>query len=189
MEPGQSRLRRSAFIFFSFLAAGIIYVFMMKALTWPLNSQDIIDLEIARTIDHANMLLAYFRESIPSKMDKVALSVYLDFPFIIIYTGLIISGSRYFGHLSGNDLIERASRFFLFIAIAAGLADLIENLLLLQTIHGKISELVVRMTYNMAVAKFSMIIISVMFMGIELVYVVGAQLKKKSAVRIFNPRS
>ena len=122
-------------------------------------------------------------------MVKVALSIYLDFPFIVIYTGLIISASRFFGHLSGNDLVERASRFFLFIALAAGLADVIENLLLLRTIQRELSEFVIRMTYNMAVAKFSMIIISVMFIGIELVFVMANYLSRKSSAAIFNPKS
>lgn len=189
MEPGQSRIRKSAFIFFFFLAAAILYLFFMRAMIRPLTSQDIIDLEIARTVDRAKMLMGYLRDSVPSKLVKLDLSVYLDFPFIVIYTGLIISGSRFFGHLSGNDLIERASRFFLFIALAAGLADIIENLLLLQTIRGGMSELVVRMTYNMAVAKFSMIIISVMFIGIELVYVMGANLGKRQPATIFNQKS
>jgi hypothetical protein len=179
MEPGQSRIRKSAFIFFFFLAAAILYVFFMRAMIRPLTSQDIIDLEIARTVDRAQMLMGYFRDSIPSKLVKLDLSVYLDFPFIVIYTGLIISGSRFFGHLSGNDLIERASRFFLFIALAAGLADIIENLLLLQTIRGEMSELVVRMTYNMAVAKFSMIIISLLFLFVEGIFVFSGLFGKR----------
>ncbi len=186
MEPGQSRIRTSALIFFSFFSVGIIYVFLMKSFISPIDTQDIIDLEIARTIDRAQILLGYFTESIPSKMEKVGLSIYLDFPFIVIYTGLIISASRFFGHLSGNDLVERASRFFLFIALAAGLADVIENLLLLQTIRREFSEFVIRMTYNMAVAKFSMIIISVMFIGIELVFVGLNKFERRAYSRVLK---
>ena len=171
MEPGRPNYRRQLSVFLLFLGITILYAFLMDQLIWPLGSGDIIRLETARTVANLQDILTEFREFTPSKLEKAIDSVYLDFVFILLYGGLMISAIKYFGLLADHDLVERASRFFIVVVVLACVCDVVENLLILKTLKVGPTELGVRMTYNLAAAKFSMIIISVMFIFLELAYV------------------
>ncbi len=146
----------------------------MKLWLAPLTTRDIVSLEIAQTIPKAEALMERFAAQ--GLIENLLYSIYGDFLFILLYCWLLIVAIRYLARLSGQDLLMRAARFFTFIVIMAGICDVIENILLLQMLSGRMPEMVVRMAYNFATAKFSMLIMTALLLLVELIFVALALL-------------
>lgn len=172
MESDQRHLKTYSRGFWICMFLNILFVVWMKQWIYPLQTGDIILLEIARTVPVASSLMEEFSLD-PLKIEKLRASVYLDFIFIFMYCSLLIFAVRYLSRLTSQDLLIRAARFFTVIIVLAGVCDIAENILLLRTISGSLEEWTVRMTYNFAAAKFSMIIITLLFVLVEGMFVLG----------------
>lgn len=172
MESDQRHLKTYSRGFWIFMLLNIIFVVWMKQWIHPLQTGDIISLEIARTVPVAQAMMEDLSLD-PLKLEKLRNSVYLDFIFIFMYSGLLIFAVRYLSRLTGQDLLMRAAKFFTVIIVVAGVCDIVENILLLRTISGNVEEWTVRMTYNFAAAKFSMVIITLLFVFVEGMFVVS----------------
>lgn len=169
------------FKFFSLLLLTWGFWIFMGRMTSPLTGSDIIALETARTVDRADHLVTWFQEN-PPRMEMAIRSVYLDFIFILFYVTFLAVAVRWLGSLSGLDLLQRTGKFFLFIILAAGASDIIENIFLLQVLGGEVTDLNVRMAYNFAAAKFSMIIMVLLLLVVNLVFMVANVFSRRISV-------
>lgn len=169
------------FKFFSLLLLTQGFWLFMKQMTSPLDAKNIIDLETARTVERAEGLISWFQEN-PPLMEMAIRSVYLDFIFILFYVAFLAVAVRWLGSLSGLDLLQRTGKFFLFIILAAGVSDIIENIFLLKVLGGELTELNVRMAYNFAAAKFSMIIMVLLLLVVNLVFMVANIFNRRISV-------
>jgi hypothetical protein len=76
-----------------------------------------------------------------------------------------------------HPLLIRSGRFFRWLAPAAGVCDILENIFMTQTLNGNVSELNVMLTYDMAVTKFSLLIVTLLFIVLCLIFWFARKLK------------
>jgi len=147
-------------------AAMLGFMFLMRLLIAPLSPGEIINFEMAKETGIASHLMAEWSSDPGIKMDKAFLSIELDFVFIILYALFFYLGARFMGGLSGNPVMEKAGRFFSWMALFASLCDIIENICMLATLSGEPVSWVVHLTYDMAIIKFSLLMVAAFFMVI-----------------------
>lgn len=142
----------------------IVVYFFMRWISGGLSGSALIALEMAKTPEKVSVLL--------SGLDHrpYVHSTYVDFVFLIGYSFMLFYASRWFGCLSGQYILKKAGDFFSILALLAGLADLMENLGLLHTLKYSQDLWVVHSTYDMAVTKFSLLFIVVLFCGVSLFF-------------------
>lgn len=132
----------------------------MRFITHGLGSRSIIDFEMAKTIDKVMQLLTAWDAS---QIQFFINGIFADFLFIIGYAGTLFFGARWFGKLSGHYILRKAGLFFSFFGLFAGVFDIIENLGMLTTLYFRPINWVVHLTYDMAVLKFSLVLIVLLF--------------------------
>lgn len=165
--------------FFIFLALAVIAMLVMRYITHGLGSRSIIDFEMAKSTDRVMQLLTTWDSTY---IERFINGIYADFGFIIGYAGALFFGARYLGQLSGHYILRKAGIIFSFFALFAGLFDVIENIGMLTTLYFRPIGWVVHFTYDMAVLKFSLVLIVILFMVICLLFwllnIVSGQNKK-----------
>ena len=164
MEPPSwparfSRLRQLFWLFF-LLTMG--YMFWMRNYLSPLSSGEIVQFEIAKTVEKANSIIADWKNT--GKYEPGVKSIYLAYFFIALYTVAIALGCRFISVCTGNDILIKGGRGFSWLIIIATICDVIENIAMSKTLHGEVSKWSVTIVYNLARVKFSIVIVCVLFM-------------------------
>ena len=147
-----------------FTAAALL---LMRFLTDVLPASLIIEFEMAKTAEKAQELMNTWGSEGTTRFVK---GIYADFIFIVCYSAALFFGCRYMGHLSGHSIFKNAGYIFSFLALIAGACDVLENTGMLYTIKKQVVSWVVHFTYDMAVVKFSLIFIALLFMVICLFF-------------------
>jgi hypothetical protein len=140
-----------------------IYI-LMRWVSGGLSGSAIVALEMAKTPEKATLLLKSL------ELRTLILSTYVDFIFLIGYSATLFYGSRWLGHLSGQYILRKAGTIFSMLVLIAGLVDVIENLSLLHTLYNGVEAWVIHITYDMAVTKFSLLLIDILFCGVCLFF-------------------
>jgi len=78
--------------------------------------------------------------------------------------------SLYFGRLSGHEILMRTGKFVAYLLIVAGICDVIENIAMLKSLQGAPTRWSVLLAYDMATTKFSIVILSALFIAVCLVF-------------------
>jgi hypothetical protein len=154
-------------IFFCSLLLTVAFSLWMRNFLSPLQSGDIVEFEMAKTPERAAAILEEWQ--VNGKLPMAMRSIYADYFFIILYTITLSSGSLFFSRICRNTLFRQTGKFFSILAVAAGVFDLVENLLMTRSIAGEISVYVVDVTYKMAISKFSVILTTIFFIAICIV--------------------
>lgn len=159
---------KSKQLFWIFLLANIIYIVFVWSYLRPFQIGDIVRLETAKTIVATETLVQQW--TIEGKVDGALQSIYFDYPFIILYIGLLGSACIFLSGSTGHEILRRAGKLFSFLLPAAGICDVLENVAMTETLQGKITRFTVSLTYDMAMAKFSILILSLLFIVICLIF-------------------
>jgi hypothetical protein len=134
----------------------------------PLTSGEIVKLELAKEASVAESIVQDWHAT--GKFEKAVQSIYFDFLFIVLYSSGLSIACIYISRLTRHEILTRTGYFFSYLVIAAGICDVIENVALLRTLHGSIHNWNVLLTYDMAATKFSLVILSVLFLTICLIF-------------------
>ena len=153
--------------FWFFLLLTLVAYFLMRFITDNLSGKEIINFEVAKTVDNANAMMGVWGVEGVGRFLK---GIYGDFLFIIGYTGALFYGCRYVGGLSGNYILRKAGNIFSFLAIIAGICDVVENFGMIYTLKQQASGWVVHLTSDMARIKFSLIFILLLYIVICLLF-------------------
>ncbi len=153
--------------FWVFMVLTILALLLMRYWSNGLSGSAIVDFEMAKAVDKAGVIMDSW--SLPDKNNFLN-SIYADFIFLLCYAGAFFYGARFMGHLSGHAILKKAGYFFSFLVLLAAVCDVLENAAMLYTIKQKAIPWVVHFTYDMAVVKFSLIFIVLLFMVISLLF-------------------
>lgn len=153
--------------FFVFLLISIAAYLLMRWLAPGLGSSRIVEFEIAKTVERVRFLLGSWGAASKPVLLR---SIYIDFLFLIGYAGTCYYGCRYLGQLSGHRIFGKAGYFFAVLALIAAACDLFENAGMLHTLLFTPNRWVVHFTYDMAVIKFSLLFIVLVYMFIGLLF-------------------
>jgi len=154
--------------FWILLLANAIYMVAIHFLLQPLTSSEIVHFETARKVSVAETIIQEWKDS--GKLNKAVISVYVDFLFILLYTSGLAVGSVFLARLTQHEILGRAGKLFAWLLVIAGLADIVENIALLRSLQNYVQHVNVVLAYDMAATKFSIIILTVLFMIICLIF-------------------
>lgn len=163
--------------FWWLLLLNILFVFFSKAYLKPLTSNEIVHFEIAKTTSVADNIAQDWKTA--GKYEKAVQSIYIDYLFIILYTTGLAVACTFFSRLTGHEILIRAGKGLCYLLAAAGICDVIENVAMTRSLQGQITSWNVMLSYDMAVTKFSVIIISMLFLLVCILFYVANLLFEK----------
>lgn len=147
----------------------LIFLLIIKLIVIPLTSGEIVAFELAKDPAKASAIMAAWGIDPEGKFSKAQLAIRLDFIFIILYSSFFFMGTRFMGSLAENPVLQKAGRGFSWMVIVAGMCDVVENLAMIRTMSSAPKAWIVHLTYDMAVIKFSLLMIAAFFMIISFV--------------------
>ena len=163
MEPPSwpARFSRLRQLFWLFLLLTIGYMIWVRSYLAPLSSNEIVQFEIAKTVNKARMIVEEWKNT--GKYESGVKSTYFAYIFMFLYTMAIATGCRFISACTGNDILIKGGRGFAWLIFLATICDVVENIALSRTLGGNISQLNVTIAYNLARVKFSIVIVCLLF--------------------------
>lgn len=141
-----------------FIVMLVLMRFQGNGLVIPNSPLGILNLEFADTAAKMQNLLAHW------DLATVQLNIWLDFIFIISYVYFLSAVAEACALKWPKENGMRQTGLFLEkLAYAAGLFDIVENLLMLQTINGHYNEHSLQLTFYCAAFKFLLIAILLVY--------------------------
>lgn len=159
------------------IAGTIIMIFVMKTTGKSLETSatplGIINLEIApgKVIVQA-VLHAWEKKNIdaPDNISVAKINIYLDFLFILFYAPFLYFSSKTLSAgFYKKTFIARAVKPISVGIIAAAILDVLENIGMLQSLHGHISDKIALFTTICSLAKWGLVFLSIAFILFTLV--------------------
>lgn len=146
--------------FFLALAATAIWFFIMR----PFTPTNIVAFELAGSAETAQSIISNWGAELT---EKVKIGIYLDFGFILVYCSAFMFASRAATHYSGIQFFIKTGQQLVWIVWIAGICDATENIAMLTTLI-EISQTSVSIAFYFATAKFSILLVVLIFVLISL---------------------
>lgn len=142
--------------------SSLILIFVLRwqgeELVTPLTPSGILALEFASTPEKLTTILSIWNK------EAVQKNILIDFLFVIAYTWFFILGvAKSIGQWN-NRFMQQFGATGIRMAFLAGILDITENILMLQSIHGHYSVSSLQLTWYCAAIKFGIVIILLLFM-------------------------
>jgi hypothetical protein len=154
--------------FLVLLVANALYILFIGLYLRPLTSGEIVKFELAKEVSVAEGIVHDWVNT--GKYEKAVQSIYIDFLFIVLYTTGLSVACIFLSRLTRHEILIRTGYFFSYLVVAAGICDVIENIALLKSLFGTIREWNTILAYDMAATKFSLIILTILFLAICLIF-------------------
>ena len=149
--------------------AAIASFLMVVVLRWqgaplktPLSPRAIVDLELAGTPQRLHALLMNWDLSV------VKMNIWLDFLFIVSYTLFLSIAAAICAMKWQAGIMRQLGLTLVRLAYLAGILDVTENLLMLQSITGNFTSLSLQLTYYCASIKFGLAAIILLYLLVSL---------------------
>ena len=166
-------------LFWILLFLNVVFILWSKNFLQPLQTKEIVRFEVAKKVPVAESILREWESEGGEKAVKALQAIYIDYLFIVLYVAGLSIGSIYLSRLTRHPILKRAGRFLPFLLLGAGVCDVIENIAMTYSLNGHHNGWNVWLAYDMAVTKFSIVILALIFMVICLVFFVGRLIGKK----------
>lgn len=147
------------------LLAAVFSIVMIMVLRWqgkglmhPSTPSGILALEFADTPEKLTTVLTAWNKEV------VRNNILLDFLFIVAYTWFFVLGVAKSTTQWRNQFMQRFGATGIRMAFLAGILDVTENILMLQSINGHYSISSLQLTWYCAAIKFLIVIILLVFM-------------------------
>ncbi len=163
--PASKRIR-SWFWFLLFL--NILFIAGSKYYLSPLTSGEIVQFETAKYAGKAQAIVEDWHLS--GKFEKARVSIWIDYFFILLYVSGLMVAAMYISDITLHPLLMRSGRFFRWLIPAAGICDVFENIFIQRSLASHPTEFTVLLTYDMAVAKFSILILTFLYLTLCLFF-------------------
>ena len=163
--------------FWWLLVLNLLFMVGSKFYLSPLTSTEIVHFEIAKTTPVAERILQEWKSS--GKYEKAVQSVYIDYLFIVLYVAGLSVACAFVSRLTGHEILIRAGKGLTYLLAIAGVCDVIENVSMMRSLHDVLRPWNVMLSYDMAAAKFSVVIISLLFVLVCLLFYVANLLFEK----------
>ena len=166
-----------------FLFAGtlIMMVLMAKSgttLKTPSTSKGIIDLEFAYNESKAAFVINAWTGIIPADNRFIAIiNTSLDFIFLIFYSLFLYFACKMIA-AKGNGLFFTIGNFLAKGALAAGALDILENIGMLITLNGHLSDTNTLLTFIFSISKWILVLAAVLY-----TLIAGARMLYKKLIR------
>ena len=160
-------------LFWILLILNLAFIAWFRMFLDPLTTKEIVRFEIAKTLPVAQGIITAWSTPDNTLLQTALDSIYLDYIFIVLYTAGLSVGCMFLSGLTQHTVLKRAGTFLPVLIIVAGVCDVIENVAMTRTLRGELNEFNVIVAYDMAVTKFSIVILSLLFMCVCLVFYIA----------------
>ena len=154
--------------FWSLLFLNILFIAGVKYFSAPLTGGDIVQFETAKYVGKAQAIIDDW--SISGKLDKAKLGIWLDYVFILLYVSGLMVAAMFIADATRYPLLMRSGRFFRWLIPIAGICDVFENIFMQQSLLSHPTRFSVMLAYDMAVGKFSILIVTFLFLIVCLLF-------------------
>lgn len=154
--------------FWLLLFLNILFIVGSKYYLSPLTSDEIVQFETAKHAGKAQAIIDDWM--VHGKLEKAKQSIWLDYLFIVLYTCGLIAAVMFLADVTRHPLLMRSGRFFRWLLPAAAVCDVLENVFMQQTLRSGPTPFKVMLTYDMAAAKFSILIVAFLFLIVCLLF-------------------
>jgi hypothetical protein len=154
--------------FWILLVLNLVFIIGSKYYLKPLEPREMIRFETAKKVDVAGQMISHWKGA--GKFHKAVQSIYIDYFFIVLYTFGLAIACIYLSRLTKHDILIRAAKLFSILLFIAGICDFIENISMIRSLYGKLSGINVMLTCDMAAAKFSIVIVSLLFIVVCMIF-------------------
>lgn len=155
-----------------FIVATVLMIVVMQLtgnpITTELTPRAIFDLEFAKDAAAANLIIDHW--SSKNAVGAAITNTYWDFLFVICYCGLIFVLCQWVHQKVMNGTWASVAHFLAKAIIIAGLADYIENFLMLEALKNGAEEHLVRLTYALVMLKFLIIVLAILFLLLAFIF-------------------
>ena len=156
--------------FWIFLFLNFAFIIWSRNYLSPLDTGDIIKFETARRLPVAESIIGEWTTTDAIKLDRAVQAIYIDYLFIALYVLGLSLACLYLSNLTGHEILRKAGRFLPFLLVAAGVCDIVENVAMWYSMNGHLTQWNVTVTYDMAVTKFSIVILTLLFLLVCLIF-------------------
>lgn len=119
----------------------------------PNTPSGILALEFANTPEKLGYVLSFWNKS------TVQLNIYLDFLFIVAYTWFFVVASAISAIKWQWSWMQLFGKMCIRLAFLAGILDIVENILMLQSVSGYYNSYSLHLTWYCAAIKFGIVIL------------------------------
>jgi hypothetical protein len=154
--------------FWLLLLLNLIFLLVSRSYLAPLNSGELVQFETAKRVSKAQAIIADW--SATGKYEKAMESIWIDFLFILFYVAGLMVAVLFLSEATHHPLLLRSGRFFRWLIPAAGICDVLENIFMQQSLQSHPTKLTVMLSYDMAVSKFSILIVTFLFLVLCFLY-------------------
>ncbi|MEO7047250.1 MAG: hypothetical protein ABI091_18255 [Ferruginibacter sp.] len=171
------------------LIAGTLCMMFIMAITGrsmkhPATPFGIVNLELASNATDVQNILNAWDNDISQHRDVLAdarKNTWLDFIFIIFYSLLFYClCKKISGYFKKNLLLQKSGKVFAMAALAAGTLDYGENIGMLTSLNGHITNGVSLFTATCSIIKWTLLLCILVFLVISFGYKYFVQDKKKA---------
>ncbi|MBO9564480.1 MAG: hypothetical protein J7621_16975 [Niastella sp.] len=155
-------------LFWWLLLVNILFIIGARFYFHPLTSGEIVRFEVAKETSVAEHIIQEWKHA--GKFDKAVQSIYIDYLFIILYTTGLSVACVYLSRLTGHEILIRTGKVAPWLLIVAAVCDVIENVAMTRSLLSVVSRWNVTLAYDMAAAKFSIIILCLLFILVCLIF-------------------
>lgn len=155
--------------FWIFLFVAILFMSWMRFYLPGFNSREIVQYEMAKAPEKATAIISQWSQT-PGKQVTMIKSIYVDYFFIVVYCLAISAGCRYISSLTKNEILVKAGIFFSYFIFVAGIFDVVENIAMTKSLRQEVTYANVSLAYKMAISKFSIILMSLFFVAVSLMF-------------------
>ena len=148
--------------FWLLLFVNILFIVGSKYYLSPLTSSEIVQFETAKYPAKAQAIIDDWVSH--GKVEKAKQSIWIDYIFILLYTSGLMAAVMFLADSTHHPLLMRSGRFFRWLLPIAGVCDILENVFMQRTLATVPTGFTVMLTYDMAVAKFSILIVTFLFL-------------------------
>lgn len=159
---------RWSFILTAVVTLAIIVLLRWQgaSLTQPATPSGILSLEFANTPDK---LVPVFKSWIRSSVANI--NICLDFLFIAAYTSFFLLAIEKASRQWQSGLAIQTRNTLCWLALLAAILDIIENLLMLQTLNNHYNNHSLQVTWYCAFIKFSIVLVMIAYLLISVLIV------------------
>lgn len=153
--------------------AVMLYVMSVtgKDLKTPVTPHGIINLELASNkIKVEEIYREWVGVGQADRLSKAKQNTYYDFIFILLYAPFLFLCCTKLIKKHKDSPIFKTGKIAATSALFAGVFDILENLGMLQSLNGNISDTIAKFTFTVSVIKWSLVIIALLFITSMLLY-------------------
>jgi hypothetical protein len=151
------------------IVAAFACVLMMAALQWQgaglkrnISPRGIVELEMATQPRQIALLFEVWDKSV------VKMNIWIDFLFIVTYVAFLALASEAASTKWKNQSLKIIGLTLARVSVVAGVLDIGENLLMLQTIAGNFTIVSLQLTHYFATIKFTLAAIVLIYLMISI---------------------